>query len=719
MKKSHTKRMMIVLLADILIFSSGCATAEIKEEPRTIAADEAVSDETEKMAEDEAAADHEDELASNEGQTFAGGIPWTDSNLKSNIKADDKLSPEDDFYLYANHDWLLATELKENESAFGPGFLSEEKTEEKARLLLEDDSLKSHDAELVQSLYYALMDWDARNEAGMKPVMKTVRDIQGIDNMEELSEFICDPVRSRFVPVFLSINNDISYDDSSRYITCIQLSPFTLIDAAEYADRTDVGDRYYEARAFLAKAMLTRAGFSETEAEQMFSDMISLEGKIAEKSLTSADKMSPDYMERSNNIYSPEEVAGLTSSYPLARMLKGRQYDDAERYLVLEPEAVRRIDELYDEENLDVIKAYMIIGYLNQMAYCLDRESYDAMVESYHIMDGSTGDPDYKNEAFEVVKANLSTPLSRLFLEKYDQTEKKERITKLCEESVEAYREMLKKEDWLSDETKNKAIEKLDAMRIHAVYPEEWEDYSSLSLKGLSLYDQVVEMGEYKRTLDRAKTNAAVNPEIWSNEFDILTSYAFYHPSQNAIIILLGILDEPNYDDDMSEEALLGGIGTMIAHEISHAFDTAGAQYDKDGNLRDWWTKEDYEAFHERADKLIAYYDGMTAWAGQKIPGENIQIEAIADMAGLKAMLKIAEEKDDFDYDAFFRAYAAFWRLLLTPEEAANCIIWDTHPPYYLRTNATLQQFDEFNQTYDIKEGDNMYLEPEVRVSVW
>ena len=201
MKKYHSLRVMVaLLLASILFLFSGCGAAAEAEEGDS---------------------------------PWAGGIPWIDSNLKSNIKSDDKLSPKDDFYLYANHDWLLATELKENESKSGPGYLSQEKTDEKAMLLLEDDTLKSHDAELVQSLYHALMDWDARNEAGMEPVMKTVQDIQGIENMEELSAFICDPVRSRYVPVFLKINNRISFDDSSRYITGIELESFALLDAAE------------------------------------------------------------------------------------------------------------------------------------------------------------------------------------------------------------------------------------------------------------------------------------------------------------------------------------------------------------------------------------------------------------------------------------------------------------------------------------------------------
>lgn len=160
-------------------------------------------------------------------------------------------------------------------------------------------------------------------------------------------------------------------------------------------------------------------------------------------------------------------------------------------------------------------------------------------------------------------------------------------------------------------------------------------------------------------------------------------------------------------------------MGAVISHEISHAFDTLGAQYDKSGKYSDWWTEDDYNAFKDRADKLIKFYDKIMAWEDTKVQGNNIQKEAIADMAGIKAMLKIAEGHEDFDYDAFFTACATVYRRLNTYELEYYRLMQDVHPLNYLRTNVTLQQFDEFLDTYDIREGDNMYLAPEDRITVW
>lgn len=170
----------------------------------------------------------------------------------------------------------------------------------------------------------------------------------------------------------------------------------------------------------------------------------------------------------------------------------------------------------------------------------------------------------------------------------------------------------------------------------------------------------------------------------------------------------------------MSIEEKYGALGSVIGHEISHAFDTKGSQFDADGNFRNWWKEEDFDAFMDRADKLIAYYDGVVAFDdGTPYKGQMVQTEAIADMAGFKCMLKMAEKIDDFDYDKFFRAYAYLWAKIETVSSLESQVLTDTHPLDYLRANVTVQQYDEFYETYGIKESDGMYIAPEDRIAVW
>ena len=347
----------------------------------------------------------------------------------------------------------------------------------------------------------------------------------------------------------------------------------------------------------------------------------------------------------------------------------------------------------------------------------LDREAYETGVDAHNIVSGATGMPSDEEYAFNLVRASLTTPMDKAFLEKYDATQMKKDITQICQDAIDYYRQMLKEEDWLSDKTKKMAIKKLDNMTINAVYPEKWEDYSKLSIDGLSYFDAMKEIYDYKFALNAEKTGKKVDNEIW--DIDILETNAYYDSSNNSINIIRGILGDPFYREDMSKEELLGGVGAAIGHEISHAFDTSGAQYDEKGNFNNWWTDEDYEAFLERADKLVKYYNGMTAFGGEKVRGENIQTEAIADLAGDKCMLGIASKEKNFDYDKFFRANADVWKRVNTVEYEYLCLTQDVHPLVYLRVNAEFPQFDEFIETYDIKEGDNMYIAPEDRVLVW
>ena len=169
----------------------------------------------------------------------------------------------------------------------------------------------------------------------------------------------------------------------------------------------------------------------------------------------------------------------------------------------------------------------------------------------------------------------------------------------------------------------------------------------------------------------------------------------------------------------MAKEQLYAGIGAIIGHEISHAFDTNGAQFDKDGNYSSWWTDEDYAAFQERAQKLINYYDGITVYGDEKAIGSLVQTEAIADMAGIKAMLTLAAKEENFDYKLFFDSYANIWKDIQTYEASYTQLTQDPHPLSYLRVNVTAQQYDEFYEAFDVKEGDGMYLAPEDRILIW
>ena len=692
-KQTIAKRgTVLLILLVILLAVSGCTSTPKPEEPAQ--SDEPV-----------------------ETGNLDNGSPWVDYDLTENI-AQVKERPadaKDDLYLYANYDWLKKATIR-------PGFRSEgtfntvsDEIRNMSMEVLKDNSLESEDAKMVQSFYNAWLDWDARNALGVEPVAKIIDRIKAVKDLDGLSALLCEKYLG--VEHFAQFSSSTGINDPETYLYGIGPMGLFLSDSAEYSNRTEYGERREAAYRAAAEKMMAKFGYSKEETNKMMDSALALEGDLATSIMTSAESMAPDSIQRMNNEMSLEEAYALCKNYPLKAITEAWGYGHAERCLVTQPEFLKKLDTLYTQDRLEDMKNYMILcAALDNMSN-LDRESYEIYVERNNAINGSTGMQPDEEVGFDLVRSSLTTPMDRAFLDKYDSTKIKEDITSICNEVVAYYREMLKEEDWLSAQTREKAIEKLDNLTINAVYPEKWRDYSGLSLDGLGYYDCIDAIGKFERDYNISKLNKKDDHELWS--FDILETNAYYNPMENSINIIRGILGDAFYREDMSKEELYAGVGSIIGHEISHAFDTTGAQFDATGKLSNWWTEDDYKAFQARAQRLIDYYNTMTAFDSYQVQGNNIQKEAIADMAGLKCMLGLLSKQENPDYRVFFENFAKVWARINTREYEYICLMQDSHPLHYLRTNATVQQFEEFHQAFDIKEGDGMYLSPENRIPVW
>ena len=316
------------------------------------------------------------------------------------------------------------------------------------------------------------------------------------------------------------------------------------------------------------------------------------------------------------------------------------------------------------------------------------------------------------------MERGLEWPVARLYTEKYLKQEDKDRISAMVDDILADYHGILEDADFLSEETKAKAVEKLEAIQKYILYPDDWSKYSCEELsfatkeEGGNYWDALEAIGRFRIAKSVKEYSEPVDKAKWIETPH--TVNCFYSPQTNGIYIMGAFARGGFYNSEMSDEELYGAIGTAIGHEISHAFDSKGAQFDKTGDMRSWWTEEDYAKFLERNKKMVDFYNAMHPWEGQDFYGSIMTGEACADMAGVKVMLKIAEEHPDFDYDKFFRTFANNW-LTKDTLQRAYVRINDTHPMCYLRINATLQQYDEFLDYYGITEGDGMYLAPEDR----
>lgn len=648
----------------------------------------------------------------------SGGKPWIDSDLKRNIKRGMKISEKDDFHLAVNYDWLLKNNIPKGANVIRAASLTSSETEEKVKAVLTDKKLQSHEAELVQDFYSAFLDWDARNALGSEPIKKTLDDIEKIRSISELSDFISDAEKSYGVPVFFTFKNSASNIASSLYVVQVDVAPLILFDSAEYGKRTKFGKQCYKSQKKAFAQLYKNLGHTKKEADQLFDTVINFESKIAASSLSTAEKNNPNTRVSNIGNLTFTGLCNKARSFPFKERLESLGYGEAKFFYPIDAGAIYRIGELYNEENLSDIKAYMTVKFILNFAAQLEKKSYEISLKARNEIYGISGHQDEKNYAYAFTNQMMPEILAKAYLEKYDCKKLKSDVTDVSEKIISGYKKMLRDETWLSEEARRRTIEKLDYMKINVAYPDVWTDCNSLSFEGLSFFEIMKTLKNFQRKIDVEKTNCEVDSSVWQDS-DFLAVNAYYSPYSNSINIFLGILGGEYYREDMTKEELYGGIGSVIAHEISHAFDTVGAQFDKNGNWTSLLQRDDLKAFESRAAKLIAYYDTIECFGGVKVQGSRVQNEATSDIGAMKCLLEIASDEPDFDYDVFFRRYANVWKELASPSLENYWLTRDTHPLNYLRTNVTLQQFEKFYETYDVKEGDGMYLAPKDRVSVW
>ena len=586
--------------------------------------------------------------------------------------------------------------------------------------LLTDDTLIGHDAELVHKLYALVADWDYRDELGIEPAKPYMEAIENINDLNTLYSYMCSGDNlMQFFPFTANVDSD--EDDQTVYILYIDPQGLTLSPATEYSERTQRGEIFYTEAEQISVYMLERLGYETETATGMFENAMAYEELLADRILSAEESKTDNETDH----YSLQELESLSKGFPIGDMLSSLGYTQDPVICIDRPVYFEKLSEVFTEENVPLIRDWFAVKTAAEMADLLDRETSRGAARLNARLSGVETEAKEENLALYTVVENLPIPMDNLYINDYCSKEQKEEILQIVDEFKAYYRQMLENDvDWLSEKTREKAIEKLDCMRVNVVYPDTLEDWSDLDFagpeEGGSLLEARGAIERFRVRKEAEKLGTTADPYAWNQMMlPASTVNAAYTPYNNSINIQAGILNGEIYNENMSYEQKLGGIGMVIGHEISHAFDTNGAQYDKDGAKKNWWTDEDRAAFEKRVAKLIEWYDGFIPAEGMNCSGDRVKTEAIADMTSMKCLLYIARQTEGFDYDAFFRQYAKLWRDQSTPENMREVILMDSHPVHYLRINATLAQFDEFDDFYGIKEGDGMYIPPDERVAVW
>lgn len=645
------------------------------------------------------------------------GSAWTNSDVAGDAQADVTPRPQDDFHAAINHDWLVDAVIPKGEARETAFSERDREVQREVEQLLTDKTADGLESRISQRFYRTYLDMNARDKLGISPMLPYLRRIESIGNLEDLTAYLGED-SFRFPARLASIGVDADLRDFINNVVYVGAPGFSLRDADEYREMTPQGQRTKDANEVYLMALLQKAGYTLDYARKVFEEMYLWETRIAVVCHGTQARSRDDYYEVIYNPRTPGQLAESVKRFPLSEIIAADGYGAADKFILEEPDWLARMDDLYTEDNLEGMKAWLMGRTAMGLGGFLDQECYDLSQRWHNAITGSEGNKPLTKNAYDTSGDLLGMAIGKMYADRYVSEKTRDEVIELIGRVLDVYRRRLGKAEWLGEETRSRAQEKLDAMTVRVGYPTSWPDYSKLDASdGDDLVSQVAAIRRFERERDNAKVNHEVDREEWYMPPQEVNAY--YNPSDNSINIPAGILGGVLYDPEGGAESLMGAIGMVIGHETTHAFDTMGSQFDKDGNMTDWWTDEDRAAFESRTAKVKAYFAGIEVLSGEFVNGELTKGETVADLGAMSCMVEIAHTIPGFDFRKMFEAYARVWRTKEPPEMSELLLLRDPHAPSYLRTNATVQQLQEFHDAFETAPGDGMWLDPADRLEVW
>ncbi|GEA32772.1 M13-type metalloendopeptidase [Clostridium diolis] len=631
----------------------------------------------------------------------------------------------DDFYDAVNSDWIKNAKIEDGKSTASTFDDVENKVTEQIKdiinnLLINKDAYKENsDEKKIINIYNNTLNIEARNREGIKPVKENLDEIKSIGTIDDITKLWKDK-RILNSTIKFSVEKDIK--DVKTNILYISPTALSLGDSDEYTNPTENSKKERKLTEDYYNKILMLSGYTQQESQKKVDDMFKFEEMVAPYIKGKKEKATTkNLIDEQYNVYTVAELNNLAPNLNLPEIMNYMGIDKANKIILEDPEWLKAFNKLYNKENLPLIKNYIEIVNLLYASNYLSEDFENANKEYASNMLGITGNVSKEEEAVDNVNSMMGMAIGRLYSEKYVPEKTKKDVESITKDIIAVYKKRIDNLDWMSSQTKKNAIDKLDKLKIKIAYPDSWNDYSKLDIKsyeeGGSLFQNAMTLRIFERDKMFNKINKLVDKD--EDQFKPQTVNAFYSATENSIIIPGGIIQGHFYDVNAPKEVNLGGIGVIIGHEISHAFDNTGAQYDSDGNLNNWWTEEDYKEFMQKTQKVANFYSQIEAMPGEKLDGNLTVGENIADIGGVSCLLDILGEMNNANYKAFFESYAVTWRQITTKEYATYALIIDVHSPNKVRVNAVLPQFQKFYDTYGITEKDGMYVKPGDRIGIW
>ena len=637
------------------------------------------------------------------------------------LAQDTALSLKDDFYDAVNAEWLKTAEIPSDKPVAG-GFTDLSDGVEK--VLMDDfaamlEGTKTPENEELASFiefYRLATDFEKRESDGTAPLIPYLEMIENLTSLEDFASQLAEwDVIGMPAPFAASVTADMG--DAGKNALYMGSPGLFLLDKTYYEDVNTKG----MLRVLFSTMninLLKMAGKTQEEAETIVAQALDFDESIVP--YTRSTEEASDY----TKIYNPVDFAEFDASVESFDFtaLYGKLLDVVPEAIVLtDPDYFEALDELVNAETFENLKSWMIIQTVNGFAPYLTEEMRLESGSFMRAISGVEEATSKEKSAYYLASGIFSEVVGLYYGQTYFGEQAKQDVVDMVQEIVETYKSRLTSNTWLSKDTCDMAVKKLDNMTINIGYPDAARDiYKELVTVSAeetgTLIGNAIEFTRIAKLDNYSQLNKPVERGLWPLSAD--TVNAMYNPMDNSINFPAAILQAPFYSIEQSAYANFGGIGAVIAHEISHAFDPNGSKFNELGSLSNWWTEEDYAKFEELSQAMVEEFDGIE-FAGGTVNGAQTVAENVADAGGLTCAFEAAKPESKEDMEAFFTNWAVVWRQKATPEYDSLLLIMDVHAPSKLRANIQLQNIDEFHTTFEIAEGDGMYRAPEDRVLIW
>jgi len=652
----------------------------------------------------------------------------TDINGINKHGFDESVRPQDDLFKHTNGHWLKHEDIPADQAVHGSFYKLRDDSEAAVKDILEEAQKNPQPgvSQQIGDMYGSFLDEARANELGAAPIAV---DLKRIDEASfgDITHIMGELERGGCSGLFgFYVNNDPG--NPERYLVNMYHGGLGLPDESYYHDEKYAAFR--DAYVPYISKMLELSGWSAADADADAQKIMAFETALSKHHWTVVESRDA---EKTYNLRSFDELKAMMPTFDWDSYLKGMKFDSKVLFetVVMMPSFFEGIKDVFNSDNLESIKLWLKWQVINSTAPYLSDEFVNTRFDFYGKT--LTGQPEMRarwKRGVQLVEASLGEAVGKIYVEKHFPPAAKARMDELVNWLIKAYEESIKNLDWMTEETKQKALVKLSKFNPKIGYPNKWKDYSSLVIDRNDLVGNVRRASAWQADKEAAKIGAPLDRDEWF--MTPQTVNAYYNPGFNEIVFPAAILQPPFFSLDADDAVNFGGIGGVIGHEIGHGFDDQGSKYDGDGKLVSWWTEDDRKAFEERAKGLIDQYNELSPEAlsdEYKVNGALTIGENIGDLGGItiayKAYLMSLGGKEPEVIDGltgaqrFFLSWGLIWRGKSRDEIAIQRLATDPHSPSEFRCNQVARNFDEFYNAFDVTEADAMWLEPSKRVSIW